>query len=130
MEGLLIIPAFFISREVSFLVDTGSDATCLMPADGVRIGLDYGNLTGQRVNSIGIGGESRPHLIRALTTFTEENGRQRTYVIYLLVYPEDPVLDQLDSLLGRDVLNRWRMRYDPHSPRLSFTVVSADHTTI
>ena len=130
IEGLLIIPAFSISREVSFLVDTGSDATCLMPTDAVRIGLDYGHLTGPQANTIGVGGGSRPHSIRALTTFTEENGRQRTYSIDLLVYPQDPVLDMLDSLLGRDVLNRWRMRYDPCNPRLSFTVVSADHTTI
>lgn len=101
-----------------------------MPTDGVRIGLEYGHLTGPQVDSIGVGGESQPRLIRALTTFAEENGRQRTYVIDLLVYPQDPVLDPLDSLLGRDVLNRWRMRYDPHNSRLSFTVVSADHTTI
>ena len=34
----------------------------------------------------------------------------------------------LPSLLGRDVLNRWRMDYDPTRSLLTFTVRTADHT--
>ena len=41
IEGLLVIPALGVDEVVSFLVDTGSDVTCLMPADGVRFGIDY-----------------------------------------------------------------------------------------
>jgi hypothetical protein len=33
------------------------------------------------------------------------------------------------SLLGRDVLDRWRMNYDPSRDSLKFTVRSADLTT-
>ena len=32
------------------------------------------------------------------------------------------------SLLGRDVLNRWRMEYDPAYSKLEFTGRSADRT--
>lgn len=99
-----------------------------MPSDGARLGIDYSTLTGPRANTYGVGGNSRPHRVRSLISFTEENVRQRVYVINLLIYAQDPDLDILDSLLGRDVLNRWRMRYDPNNDRLTFTVVSADHT--
>lgn len=128
VEGVLVIPRLSINKEISFLIDTGSDTTCLMPTDGTRLGIDYGTLTGPQANTYGSGGNSKPHRYRSLLSFTEENARQRTYVIDLLIYPQDPDLDILDSPLGRDILNRWRMRYDPDNHRLSFTVVSADLT--
>ena len=128
MEGLLVIPRLVIRREISFLVDTGSDSTCLFPADGARLGIDYSTLSGRRANSIGAGGKSRPYRYRSFVAFTEENARRRSYVIDLLIYPQNPDLDVLDSILGRNVLNRWRMRYDPDKDRLAFTVVTADYT--
>lgn len=128
MEGLLVIPELSIAQEISFLVDTGSDATCLMPSDGTRLEIDYSALSGPRANSYGAGGKSSPHRYRSLVAFTEQTTRRRVYAVDLLIYPQDPDLDILDSLLGRDVLNRWRMRYDPNNDRLAFTVVSADYT--
>ena len=128
VEGLLFIPGLSISREISLLVDTGSDTTCLMPSDGTRLGIDYSTLSGPRANSYGAGGKSRPYRYRSVVAFTGHNPRRRAYVVDLLIYPQDPDLDVLDSLLGRDVLNRWRMRYDPNNARLAFTGVSADHT--
>ena len=44
LEGRLILPNRNLSFEISFLVDTGADDTILMPADGIRVGLDYGQL--------------------------------------------------------------------------------------
>ena len=128
VEGTLVIASLGINEEISLLVDTGSDSTCLMPTDGTRLGIDYNALTGPKANTSGSGGSSQPHKYRSLISFTEENMRQRTYAIDLLIYPQDPDLDILDSLLGRDVLNRWRMRYQPDNGRLEFTVVSADFT--
>ena len=128
VEGNLVIASLGIDEEISFLVDTGSDSTCLMPTDGTRLGIDYNTLTGPQANTYGSGGNSKPHKYRSLISFTEENKRQRTYSIDLFIYPQDPDLDILDSLLGRDVLNRWRMRYQLNNGRLEFTVVSADFT--
>ena len=77
MEGVLVIPELGINVEISFLVDTGSDSTCLFPADGTRIGIDYSALTGPKTKATGSGGNSQPHKYRSLISFTEEDGLQR-----------------------------------------------------
>ena len=35
---------------------------------------------------------------------------------------------QVPSLLGRDILNRWEMLYNPSEDRLEFRVKSADYS--
>ena len=52
----------------------------------------------------------------------------RAYSINLMIPRLDPDLFRMPSLLGRDVLDRWHMSYDPSRDKLSFTVRSADHT--
>ena len=37
-------------------------------------------------------------------------------------------MGDIPSLLGRDILNRWRMVYDPSIDELSFEVHTADRT--
>lgn len=128
-EGLLFIPKLKVVEPISFLVDTGSDGTCLMPTDGVRIGIDYSLLVGRKIYSHGIGGRAATNVYRSLVVFSEDNGLLRTYRIDLLIYPRRPQLMDFDSLLGRDILDRWRMYYDPAARRLEFEVVSADRTT-
>ena len=128
VEGLLLIPELDVNGPVSFLVDTGSDSTCLMPADGVRLGIDYNNLSGSQVESYGVGGRATTYVFRALVVFVEDNALLRAYVIDLLIYPQRPQLESLDSLLGRDIINRWYMAYDHSSQQLEFTVRSADRT--
>ncbi len=57
IEGHLILPRLRISSDISFCVDTGADSTVLLPADGIRIGIDYDKL-GPEVESVGVGGIS------------------------------------------------------------------------
>jgi hypothetical protein len=48
------------------------------------------------------------------------------YSIYIGILEQDPELDPLPSLLGRDVLNKWRMDYDPAHENLCFRPSGSD----
>jgi predicted aspartyl protease len=58
LDGHIIIPGLGIRGSVSFLIDTGADASVLAETDARRIGVDYRKLT-RVAESYGIGGVSR-----------------------------------------------------------------------
>ena len=126
IEGRLIIPKLNVDAIVSFLVDTGADTSLLAPADGRAVGVDHQRL-GKVVTSLGTGGLAESQTVRASLVFTDPG---RAHYIYHLdpldVAVPHPDIDEMPSLLGREVLDRWRMTYDPTKPELSFRVRSAD----
>lgn len=105
IEGRLLLPGNKISADVSFIVDTGADNSLLMPLDAVRIGVDYGKLTGS-TESVGIGGITNNFVEPAVVIFSEP--RQCLYVYRIDLQIASPVPDIMDipSLLGRDILDR------------------------
>ena len=127
IEGRLILPNLNIRGDISFLVDTGSDQCLLLPADVVRMRIDYGQLTGDE-ESVGTGGTSHNFVESAIVVFSEPGRFLHVYFIDLLIAPYDPDIIDLPSLLGRNILDRWRMIYNPLRKRLVFTVISADAT--
>ncbi|MBI2918225.1 MAG: hypothetical protein HYY01_09535 [Chloroflexi bacterium] len=96
-----------------------------MPLDGVRMHLDYAKLTG-RVETVGVGGISVNYLEQALLVFREARRTTYVYRIGLEIASPSAEIMHVPSLLGRDVLNRWRMIYDPIKDRLTFEVATAD----
>ena len=127
VEGRLILPRLKIRGDVSFCVDTGADRSLLHPGDGERIGIDYTKLSGA-TESVGVGGICRNFVEPALLVFSEPKRFLYVYMIPLAISPPSPDIMDLPSLLGRDILDRWRMTYDPARKRLTFHVVSADVT--
>ena len=125
IEGRLILPRLQIGTDITFCVDTGADVTVLMPTDGMRLGVDYARLSGDQ-ESVGIGGISRNFIEDAIVLFTDPGRYLYAYELNLVVCPPAPEILDVPSLLGRDILNRWRMRYDPTRDKLTFTVVSSD----
>lgn len=125
IEGRLIVPGQGLSSNLSFLVDTGADRTMLMPADARQMGLDYGRLT-RRTESVGIGGTSLNFVEQATLVFLEPERFLHVYFIDIRIAAPSPEIMDLPSLLGRDVLDRWRMTYDPEKGLLTFRVRSAD----
>ena len=100
----------------------------MLPADGLRIGLDYGTLTPSPIPSVGIGGVSRSYTEESIVLFSEPGKALYLYEVALeIVGPDDHIMD-IPSLLGRDILNRWRMDYSPTTDELTFQVITADHT--
>jgi hypothetical protein len=127
IEGRLSIPRLKVAGNISFLVDTGADQTLLMPDDARFLSIDFSMLRSKSLAS-GIGGASGVFLEPAYLLFTEPSKRVYAYSIRLLI--SEPLANHVGvpSLLGRDVLDRWRMVYEPSQGKLIFTVKSADRT--
>lgn len=128
IEGRLLIPRFNIDARVSFLIDTGADSSLIAPADARAMRMPYGRL-GRPLESLGIGGRALSHSVRASIAFIDPGKAVHIYHLDALdVAVPDPEIDEMPSLLGREILDRWRMTYDRQRGVLSFVVRSADVT--
>ena len=126
--GRLLMPRIGISANISFLVDTGADNSTLMPTDAIKMGIDHKALINPTVVS-GMGGDAVCFQESAVLVFDEPNRKLiRYYLINIMIPAPHPVLIRMPPIVGRDVLDRWNMKYDPSRGVLSFTVRSADYT--
>ena len=125
----LSLPRLGITVEdITLLVDTGADTSYLHPRDGVVAGVPFDLLQG-RSRSQGIGGTASYFPEPAMLLFIDESAaRYYGYRISVNVAKPGDVSDRIPSLLGRDVIRRWQMDYDPTNSRLAFTVRDADFT--
>ena len=126
VECRLIIPRLEIDQRTVFLVDTGADRTCLHPRDAARARIPIDQL-GAGLESSGVGGASLYYPEPTLLSF-DDQVYIRIYVVDLLIAAPHEGNQGLPSLLGRDLINRWYMQYDPMSERLQFTVRDADYS--
>jgi hypothetical protein len=128
VSGRVWLPRFKLSANLSFLVDTGADRSTLMPADALKMGVDYAQL-GNTAKVGGMGGNANCFNEQAILIFDELNrGLVRSYVVWLVIPKPKVDLRNMPPILGRDVLDGWYMHYDPSGKGLRFTVRSADHT--
>ncbi len=125
LEGKIYLPRLNIESNISFLVDTGADRTILMPDDTIRSGIDVSKLHGCEPVG-GVGGTLTTFHEHALLVFSESKKNLYLYKLSVLIAPLGEPLAKTPSLLGRDILDRWRMTYSPATNYLSFKVVSAD----
>ena len=96
-----------------------------MPDDGIRINIDYAQLRGN-VSTTGIGGGFRLFEEHGFIAFSEPGKRVYFYNLNILLTSASPENRRIPSLLGRDILSRWRMVMDKDRGKLTFTVRSAD----
>jgi hypothetical protein len=123
----LSLPDLGLVADISFLVDTGADRSILMPIDAIRMGLDYSALSAN-LSATGVGGSVRMYAQDASIAFLDGRKRIRLYEIALGIVGPTHYNRRTPSLLGRDIIDRWRMSYNPSKDRLTFTVMSADQT--
>jgi hypothetical protein len=99
-----------------------------MPADAIKMGIDYTTLANQTVVG-GMGGDSVSFRESAVLAFDEPNRSLIRYYFVTILIPEPkPDLMHMPPIIGRDVLDQWHMNYDPTKNNLTFTVRTADHT--
>lgn len=126
--GRLLLPRIRASANLSFLIDTGADRSTLMPADAIKMGIDHKKLINPTVVG-GMGGDAVCFQETAVLAFDEPNRNLIRYYFIKIMIPEvHPDLIRMPSIIGRDILDQWRMSYDPSRNSVSFTVRSADHT--
>ena len=126
VSARVFIPRLGLAGNVSFIFDTGADSSVLMPADAITLGVDY-DLLSDPSESSGIGGSASMYPEHAHLTFANANGdRLYSYDIPLLICDPTPDAMGMPSLLGRDVIDRWRVTYDKSLAELTAEVVSSD----
>ena len=124
MEGHVLLPRLGWSGKVSFIFDTGADTSLLMPLDAQRMGIDYG-LFENEVSTLGIGGASETFTESAYLAFAGDEALYG-YEIELHICKPAGELMTIPSLLGRDIIDRWRVTYDKSASELLAEVISSD----
>ena len=128
LEGFLGIPRLRVSGRLSFMVDTGADTSLLAPTDALMIGIDFRRCTPKPGRVVGIGGATKAYVEDATLVFVDDQGvTTYGYVVPLTILPYRGDTRNLVSVIGRDILNRWRMDYQPSAGTLGIEIVTADH---
>ena len=99
----------------------------MLPASVLaELGVDVATLPPAAIPLSGVGGTLRSYDANCILSF--EDGRSMHFYRVTASVPDPWQSRPLPSILGRDVLRRWRMVYDEPRSVLSFTVRSADRT--
>ena len=122
----VVVTRLGIDRTVPFLLDTGAHDTLLHPSDATKIEMPFGRLT-NRVTAPGVGGAARYFQEPAVLVFLEES-QVHMYSVPLLISGPDGSHWEMPSLLGRNVINHWRVDYDPSNGILGCVVRRADYS--
>ena len=121
----LLIPRLGVRGDLSFLLDTGADHTLLLPSGGRAQGLDYSRLGKFDTRTRGAGGPIRTHKESAWLVFSDGT-TLFGYSITLSILEERNDMDQVPSLIGRDILHHFRMRYAYSTATIELDVEYAD----
>ena len=115
--------------NLMFLLDTGADRTVLMPKDAKVVGVDYDQLPDPG-DARGVGGVAKMSRVDATVVFRDADdcGSYGYEIPLRILIPSGNESEMsLPSLLGRDIINRWRVVYDDQSVcELSAEVLAAD----
>jgi hypothetical protein len=119
IEARVALPRLSLRGSISFLVDTGADGTVFMPADSRKLGINFGTLRNP-VTSEGIGGPAKGFNEQAVLSFSD---RRHIYSYLVDVELSAPSAHnfKFPSLLGRDIIDRWRFVLDRQKGQVSFT---------
>ena len=99
------------SQSLRMIVDTGASRTSISTKDARTIGLDYSTLT-QDDDSVGIGGHIETYLLKGISLIFEDT--RSSYHVERLptIIAMRGADDAVPSLLGVDVLRKYRVFFD------------------
>jgi predicted aspartyl protease len=112
IEASVHFPRLDLRGYVSFLVDTGASGTVLMPLDSRKLAVNF-SLLKNRKTSRTVGGPADGYMEEAVLGFLDRD-KSTIFAYEIEIQIFEPTRDNaaLPSLLGRDVLNQWRLVVD------------------
>ena len=117
------LPRLNVCGDVWFRMDTSSDLSLLSPTDATRLGCPQEGVAMSKV--IGWEGRMEIGLEQALMAFDDISFK--FYGINLGIVATEPVRHaRMPSILGRDVISRWRIVMEPHEGVLDIDPKHAD----
>ena len=116
IDAEVFLPRLGVTGDVLFLVDTGAVSTTLHPDAGRELACPFDRLV-LPAEFEGVGGAQIYYLELAVVKFLGDDESFTISTEICIAKPGSPS-DGLDSLLGRDILNRLRMEYDFPQSRL------------
>jgi hypothetical protein len=133
MQGrLLFANPQIVVEDCTFVLDTGADRTLWMPgAEDVRAGVDYRRFAEFPPSSTtGFGGSFIARIVPATLLLISASGEASAQVILELeVVRRTPDLIDLPSVLGRDVLDLFRLTIDRSTGLIALTDAEGDVTS-
>lgn len=124
IDVMIEIQEMNIKRKISFLLDTGSPITILSERDARKLKLNYNRLKQANGNIMGLGGFTETYILHnALFHFFSKNSSFNILLKELFVYKniieDEEIINQIPSLLGRDVLHEFAVTYDEKNSNVS-----------
>jgi len=113
-----------IDETVEFLVDTGASRTTLLDKDAIYLDLDYNKLPKYKEDLSGIGGSISTYVIEDASLII--GSTQMDIPVMVGRHPIEKMTKEelirtlrIPSLLGRDVINRFRLIFDKEKEELT-----------
>ena len=117
----LISSALKIDETIEFLIDTGASRTTLLDRDAIFLGVNYNKIPKYKQQVSGIGGTVETHSIPDASLIIKSGDYRKNFSMPVLVvrHPFEKMNEteririlRLPSILGRDILNQFRLIYD------------------
>ena len=120
----LISEEMRIDEMIEFLVDTGASRTTLLDKDAIYLGINYGRLRKSEQDMSGIGGSVETYVIDDSVILFGENSIK--IPVFVLKHPLEEMnreerikILRFPSILGRDVINKFRLIFDKEMDEVS-----------
>ncbi|MBI4258834.1 MAG: hypothetical protein HY619_07750 [Thaumarchaeota archaeon] len=126
ITAVLSIPKLRITERIEFLIDTGATKTTILDRDAITSGMPYGKLLRLKQPLLGLGGLVDTYVARHVEIyFKAEPDQQHKELIEELLIVKHRKVDEnivrIPSVLGRDILNKYRLIYDRGSNLVAIT---------
>lgn len=123
--AVVAIPRLQVRQNIEFLIDTGATRTTILDRDAITLGVSYMKLSKLTQPLLGLGGLVETYVARDATLyFKTEEGFEHKELTELLVVKHKKVdenIMRIPSVLGRDILNKYKLVYDKENNLVAIT---------
>ncbi|MDI6655787.1 MAG: hypothetical protein QME59_07915, partial [Candidatus Hydrothermarchaeota archaeon] len=117
----LISESLGIDDTIEFVIDTGANKTVILDKDAVTLGINYKKLKRYERDFVGIGGSIETYVIEDATLLLKAGAEvlEIKTPVFVVKHPIDRISElektkilRIPSLLGRDLINRFKLIFD------------------